>query len=237
MKRAVSNVLSYIFAACMCLSVFCFVIESVSFDVDFHYENVDLDFVKSRILIDDGQVKDAVYKVASYIKGETDDMQFYLEDGGYLFNERELVHMADVKNLFALCDFLKFACIGICMVIFIGLFAINGFYSFRFIARGCVMTMLSMIGIVIILGAWYMIDFSGFWTAFHKVAFTNDLWLMMPDDALIIFYTLEFFTAIVRRIIERLAVIFGVMFVAALIGWMLLPKEKGRRFGKKNFSY
>ena len=138
--------------------------------------------------------------------------------------------MEDVQRLFRFCSFLKVGCIGFCLVLFIVIYALNGKYSFRIIAKGCVLTMLSMIGIVILLGLWYMIDFEGFWTAFHKVAFTNDLWLMMPTDAIIIFYSLEFFTAVVRRIIERMAIIFGGVFVCGLLGWLILPKKRGRSF-------
>lgn len=236
MKRFLTRLLAWMFAVSLCLSVFCFVLESVAFDGDFHYESVDLDYISSKLSIDEEQVKSAIDTTVLYIKGGSDDMQVDLGEGKYLFNERELLHMVDVQNLFALCDFAKFVCIGACMLLFIVIFALNGFYSFKYIARGCVLGMLSMMGLVAIVGIWYMIDFSGFWTAFHEIAFTNDLWLMMPDDALIIFYTLDFFTIIVRRIIERLAVIYGAIFVGAFIGWVILPGEKGRKFGKKNFG-
>lgn len=236
MRYFISKALSGLFALSLCLCIICFVVESVSFDVTYHMENIDIEAVKREIPVDDSQVKAVIDRVVQYIKGGIDNLQIELPGGRELFNEREITHMEDVQKLFTFCSNLKYVCIIFCMMAFICLFAINGFYCFKFMARGCVMIMLSMIGIIALVGMWYMIDFSGFWTAFHKMAFTNDLWLMMPDDALIILYSMEFFTAIVRRIIERLAVILGALLALSLLGWMFLPGKRGKRFGKKNFS-
>lgn len=237
MKRWVSLLLAHLFGISLLLAVFCLVIESVSFDAEYQLSKLDKEYIKSEIAVDDSEIDSIARTIIQYLKGDTDNIQRVLSDGSELYNERELLHMDDVVNLFRLCELAKFACIGACMLLFIVLFALNGFYCFSIIGEGCVKVLISMFGLVVIAGLWYMIDFDSFWTAFHKIAFTNDLWLMMPDDALIIFYTAEFFTAIVKRIIERLAVAMGAIFVIALVMWGLLPKEKGKKFGKKNFSH
>lgn len=237
MKGILSKGLSYVFALMLCLSILCFVLQRVSFDVELHKESVYRDYIYSELNIDDEQIDNALNVVVEYIKGNSNDMQITLPDGRQIFNERELTHMVDVQNLFAICDFTKFACISGCMLCFIVLFALHGFYCFKHMARGFVSAVLSMMGVVVLVGIWYFVDFSGFWTAFHEIAFTNDLWLMMPDDALIIFYTLEFFQTIVRRIVELLAVIYGVLFGVATVLWIILPREKGRKFGKKNSGH
>ena len=237
MKRLLSACLAYVFALSLFLSAFCYVIESVSFDVEYQLANIDYDYIKSKLPMNDDEIDSVVRTVVQYLKGDTDSIQRTLSDGRELYNERELLHMDDVIKLFHLCSKAKAFCIGFCMIVFFILFALNGFGCFKILCRGCVKAMLSMAGIFVLVGIWYMIDFNSFWTAFHEIAFTNDLWLMMPDDALIIFYTAEFFTVIVRKIIEKLAVILGGIFVCSLVGWIILPVEKRKRFGKKNTCY
>lgn len=231
MRRWMSRILAGLFGIAFCISIICFVLEGVSYDVNYHMENLDVEAIKSELPVTDSEIGNVAKIIVDYIKGDKDDMQVELPGGQTMFNERELTHMHDVRRLFEICSFMKFACLGFCLMLFMGLYILNGMYCFKHIARGLTVVIIWLMIIGAFIGFWYYFDFSGFWTAFHKLAFTNDLWLMMPDDAIIIFYSAEFFTAIVRRILEQLAVILGVVLAVSAAAWIFLPgRKKGRKF-------
>ena len=56
--------------------------------------------------------------------------------------------------------------------------------------------------LVCLLGIWILADFNGFWTTFHQVFFSNDLWLLNPyTDLMINLFPEAFFNHLVVRII------------------------------------
>ena len=62
------------------------------------------------------------------------------------------------------------------------------------------------------------VDFDAFWTAFHHVAFRNDLWLLNPStDLMINLFPAAFFSKLVFRIVMMFAIGFIGCFVGAYI--------------------
>ena len=65
--------------------------------------------------------------------------------------------------------------------------------------------------VVLCFGIWVLADFTAFWTAFHHMFFTNDLWLLDPRvDRMILICPEQLFFGIVVRFI-------GLFLAAALI--------------------
>lgn len=115
--------------------------------------------------------------------------QYQLSDGAPLYNERELQHMLDVKNLVSKAMITWY--ITIALLILFGLFATEaGFLPefWRAFSRGGLATLLLIV--VIIFGV--LASFDWLFTAFHRVFFEGDTWLFRYSDTLIRLFPIRF---------------------------------------------
>jgi len=133
-----------------------------------------------------------VYMITGYLSGRTDTFQHVYSVAGMdcmAFNQKEQQHMADVQGLFGLCQALA----SLPVALFASLILLQKAdldVFFRWFRR-TLLVVLALVTVVIILAC---IDFSSLFILFHKVAFTNDLWLLDPrTDLLIRLMPLEFF--------------------------------------------
>ena len=126
--------------------------------------------------------------IAVYLTGGGKTFQYYFSDAEgntvECFSSREAEHMADCRDLIALAGRFRWY-LGIAGLILLGVGAILWKHMKSF-ANG----MLAGFGVALAIGLalliWGMISFDGLFTAFHKLAFTNDLWLMNPETDMII---------------------------------------------------
>lgn len=165
----------------------------------------------------------------------------YLEEidrlKGYLFNTREdsslidsvysedeVSHMKDVYRLFQMVRI-------ICLVSFFaaGFIIIKNRESISSIDISRKWSLFIVFPVLIFAPA--IINFEKFWTAFHKVLFSNDLWLMDPRYSLMInllpekiFYSISMMTIIVYFII---------VLAAALCFSFFSKREESASYGTK----
>lgn len=143
-----------------------------------------------------------------------------------LFNERELLHMKDVKGLFQLVWGIQLIS-GLWLV----LYGAARFLRFRqpairSLSRlgvwGGVVTLL----IVANLGLLALIDFESVFVQFHLLSFTNDLWLLNPErDYLIMMFPGGFFFDATLAI-AALSVAGALALIGA--GWLVPRVDSGR---------
>ena len=73
--------------------------------------------------------------------------------------------------------------------------------------------------VLILLGIWVAVDFNSFWTEFHHLFFTNDLWLMdYATCRMIRICPLPLFNEIVVRFALMFLVPFALMLALAVWG-------------------
>lgn len=127
-----------------------------------------------------------VRMIVSYLKGDRPDFQhFFTVDGTeYIaFNAKEQQHMADVRGLFRLCDARLWGLIAaVTAAVLAGMRLFREERLLRVFRR----TLLSVLAAVGVLAALACADFDGVFILFHRVAFTNDLWLLDPRTDLLI---------------------------------------------------
>ncbi len=141
------------------------------------------------------------------------------------FNAREMAHMEDCFKLFALLRKVRRRLIPWAVLL-----AVGGAYLLgdRKKARRC--ACLAPLILLLPLGAfgvWAAVDFNGAFTFFHRVLFTNDLWLLDPaTDLLIRICPASMFMAMGLRIgLWSLAAVVGVPALAILLTF-IWPKDK-----------
>ncbi|MCL2149410.1 MAG: TIGR01906 family membrane protein [Dehalococcoidia bacterium] len=144
-----------------------------------------------------------------------------------LFNEREVVHLKDVKDLVRL-DYIALVVTGLYSLVYaaFALWYRRPAYRRDLAAGGLSGGILSM-GILAVVGVIALVDFGGFWQQFHLLSFTNDLWLLDPSrDYLIMMFPEGFWfdsVLIVAGLTACLALIIGGL------SWFYLKNNRGRQ--------
>lgn len=159
----------------------------------------------------------------------TVDIIDYLKDKGKEelltphFNEKEVLHMKDVQDLFNMARLVKYITATVSFIIII--YSIKtGF--FKKLVRYLIIGLFSNHLILSILSLIIATDFNKYWTIFHEIFFTNDLWLLNPKTDLMIQMLPEpFFSGISLRIGLSFFIILSII---QIIGFYYLKKGRDK---------
>ncbi|ACZ62350.1 TIGR01906 family membrane protein [Dehalococcoides mccartyi] len=138
------------------------------------------------------QLKTAASALIGYFNNSEEYINLHLEKDGadvQVFNEREMLHLKDVKGLVRL----NYLILGICLVL------CGGFFLYLYLKKqpdfgkeggmaliqGGIFSLMLLGGIGLIA----LLDFQSFFTRLHLLGFSNDFWLLDPTkDYLIMFF-------------------------------------------------
>lgn len=135
--------------------------------------------------------------IADYLTGREQVFQYTFADAeGNLFrcfHDYEAAHMADCRELIRLDGIVMAACLaGAAVLTAAGLVFRPGRPAFF---RGMITGLRVAAVFAAVLGVWALVGFTGLFTAFHRLAFRNDGWLLDPrTDLLIRLMPEHFFT-------------------------------------------
>ena len=158
---------------------------------------------------------------AGYLTGREESFQYTFRNAAgdifLCFQPHEADHMADCRELIALSGRLRWILGGTAlMLIGTGILLRRERRAFT---TGLLAGLTSAAGIGALILGWALVDFAGLFTAFHRLAFTNDGWLLDPrTDLLIRLMPTEFFTALGLRVLAWTAAASGVL---GMTGWFL----------------
>ena len=161
--------------------------------------------------------------LADYLAGRRQDIdteETLLGTNQQVFNADEKAHMTDVYNLFVLERHIRSLCLAAGAVLLGSAFALAGkkTKSAALSAMKAFFCTLAVLAAALIA----LFQFSGFdrlFILFHKLLFTNELWLMDPrTDAMIRMFPSEFFMQIAMESGVS-ALIYGLGFTAA--AWLI----------------
>ena len=155
-----------------------------------------------------------VEMITRYLKGDEVPFQhiFIVNGTQYTaFNQKEQQHMADVQDLFLLCRRIGLISSGATLLL-----ALLGKHICWRTVRRTLLAILAAVTALILLAC---IDFGSLFVLFHKVAFTNDLWLLNPQtDLLIRLMPLEFFISY--------AAIIGGVWLVGMVGLLIYTTHR-----------
>ena len=170
-----------------------------------------------------------------YLKDKREDLQVVTRVGGTqrtFFSQRELDHMVDVKNLFIAGLNLRRGCLLLAVVSAGLLYFLKGKLSSILPLAMCVGTGLFFLA-ACLLAAIVSTDFTKYFTVFHEIFFDNDLWLLNPNEDLLINIVPEpFFVDTAARI----ATVFGgsVLLLLAACLLSLYCSKRNKRCHQNN---
>jgi integral membrane protein (TIGR01906 family) len=193
-----------------CVNFFCF---QKSF-YQREYQKLD---TAEQIGMSGADLQAATDALLDYLRGRREDLHVQAIIGGQqreVFNQREILHMADVRTLY-----LWAMRIGNGLLILAAAFYLWAWIGGRdkaAVLGGYLQGNYILLGLIAVLGIYAALDFNSFWTGFHKIFFTNDLWLLDPrTDILIQMVPEQFFFDLVMRIVVSAAVIIAILMAAA----------------------
>lgn len=155
-----------------------------------------------------------------------------------MFNQREVDHMVDVRDLYLLAMLVRnvlFFVAAVCVFALLLIFRKNRTKEdFKSLKQGLLLALLVFLGILLAIGAYAALDFNAFWTRFHLLFFSNDLWILNPlTDRLIMMVPSPFFSALVKKIILTALLALIVYNVLAFSLSFLLEKYSFKRTNKE----
>jgi integral membrane protein (TIGR01906 family) len=132
--------------------------------------------------LDSQQLRTVAQHLIDYFDLRTNTAQITVDKGGEklnLFNERELIHLGDVKNLIQRDYWVQRVVFLLMAVCALALFF--GFKSgWRMLVRGLFWGSFITVGLMIILALWAFFGFERFFILFHVVSFSNQYWMLDP---------------------------------------------------------
>ncbi len=126
--------------------------------------------------ISEAELRDVDRALAAYLAGDREALS------SVPFNETEMRHMADCYDLFVLLR----RALWVCGIAGAALTAIGIAAGARRPDRILLICASACALALIALAVWGCIDFASLFTCFHKLLFTNDLWLLDPATDLLI---------------------------------------------------
>lgn len=157
----------------------------------------------------------------TYLRGDAGNE--ILEDN---FNEREILHMEDVEGLFKNGYRIKYISIFLTGFILAILWKRKDKDVIKSVIKGLFVNYI----ILAILSLMIYFDFSKYFTIFHHIFFTNDLWLLNPrTDLLIQMLPEELFMGIATRIV---ILFIGLIATIQIIGYIISRNKKIIRMGE-----
>lgn len=161
----------------------------------------------------------------AYLIGEKEELSIETDVEGVrqdFFNEQDRLHMADVKNLFLGGLKLRNICLIICILLLVTLFLMKAPWMDILPGAYTVSVGIFLVA-VLLLGVLFASDFNKYFTIFHEIFFTNDLWIFDPEtDYMIRMLPEGLFYDMVMRI--------GAIFVGSLLGlWVIFGIWSFRR--------
>ena len=139
---------------------------------------------------------------AAYLTGQEEKFQYIwtdADDRGYIgFQAHEADHMADCRELIGLAGTLRWIT-GAAALLLAGIGIL--LRSWKAFAGG-MLTGLCAAGVLVAgIAVWALVNFDGLFITFHRVAFTNEGWLLDPrTDLLIRLMPVHFFVSLGIRI-------------------------------------
>lgn len=218
--KTVTKIICTLIAVAMIFAVLYSIVDGLAFSTSFY----DREYRKlgraEHIGMSHEDLMKTTQKLIDYMSGRSPDMVVSAVINGVereVFNEQETVHMADVVVLFqsfSLFRWISFGAFAAAAVLFAAVIKRNRlFIAAKIILWACGISAL----ILAALGVWAAIDFQSFWTAFHELLFTNNLWLFDEKTSVMInMFPWEFFFDFIMYFLIWTAAAIGVPFALSV---------------------
>lgn len=239
MKKTAETLTGILFGLSLIVFLLLSSIDMNCFNVTFFEEQYrELNTAESLRMPQEDLMK-ATTTLLDYLRGDVDSIEVDVRINGVTqeaFNDREKAHMVDVRALYQHAMIVRWAALG-GIILSLALSIVERRRHFlSVLSAGLLQVSVLFILFLCLLGVWIMADFNGFWTTFHQLFFTNDLWLLNPaTDRMINLFPEAFFSHLVIRILLWFLAFYLPCLIVAFynrrqsIQMFFFPQSVGRR--------
>lgn len=213
--------LPWLSGMCMILLVVLTAVDWIALNKDWYagwYENSRL---SEQLGVSNEAIESAMNMMLDYVAGNAASMDGQLEELGEVYNAKEKAHMKDVRSLYESAMQLRQICCGIvvAVVLYYLLTGQPGWLAWGYISAGCCWLVL-----IAFLGLWMATGFDDFWTHFHQLFFSNDLWLLDPaTDFMINICPEKLFSDLIGQILIFILAVTGGF---GIVSWLGIRQRK-----------
>ena len=180
------------------------------------YNCFNLDFYKN--FYSKGNLAPNINTSNDELINNTSNLLDYLNSNAELntswFTEKDILHMKDVRTLYNVSFYTMIFFIVLFIITTILIIILSKHKTMFYITRTFNKTLLAFIILIIVLAGIISYNFNSFWIKFHQLLFSNDLWLLSPDESnLIKMVPEEFFISLITTIILHILLLFIALFV------------------------
>ena len=184
------------------------------------YNCFNLDFYKN--FYEKENLAPSINTTSSELINNTENLLAYLKDNTSLnknwFSDKDILHMIDVKNLYNVSFKVMTFCLIIFVITTIIIIITKKTKTLLYITKTFNKTLVIFILLIAILAGIIAYNFNSFWIRFHTILFSNDLWLLSPDESnLIRMVPEEFFISLITRIIIHIFIVFTLLLITNII--------------------
>ena len=184
------------------------------------YNCFNLDFYKN--FYEKENLAPSINTTNSELINNTENLLAYLKDNTSLnknwFSDKDILHMIDVKNLYNVSFKVMTFCLIIFVITTIIIIITKKTKTLLYITKTFNKTLVIFILLIAILAGIIAYNFNSFWIRFHTILFSNDLWLLSPDESnLIKMVPEEFFISLITRIIIHIFIVFILLLITNII--------------------
>lgn len=190
---------------------------------DWYYESYVKYGTAKETQISDEEMTEAIFRLIDYMEGRADSIQLSVTENGQtveMYNRQEIDHMVDVRALYQAWRAVRtYGGILAAITIAVCMLTLPKGQRIGMLCRGFLIAAAVFGAVLIVLGIWVAVDFNSFWTEFHHLFFTNDLWLMdYRTCRMIRICPLQLFNEIVVRFALIFLIPFALMLALAVWG-------------------
>lgn len=176
-------------------------VDIVVFDTDYYIEKYEEYNITDETGIKIEDLKEITVNLLNYLQDKSDNLVMFKEvnnSNEQVFESKEIKHLEDVKLLFIKGYFIRNILLVLSLILILYLLFKNKKLLLSILFYSSLFTILLIFILYLLISS----DFNKYFTYFHEIFFTNDLWLLNPKtDILIQMYPLDFFFDISFKII------------------------------------
>ena len=176
---------------------------------------------------------DYAHGLCQYLDGKTAVTQIKNAETGEgvnAFSDKENAHLQDVRGIVRFLKAARYVGGGLVIGALALLYFLQKRERPRMLAhavRGFSHSALFLLLFASALAVWGLVNFDGLFVTFHKVAFTNDLWLLNPNtDVLLTLMPLPFFTWYVVEILKSMLPVILMMLLVIIASTRIGKTQK-----------
>ncbi len=175
--------------------------------------------VERRTGLDDAALTSAASQLIDYFSNDEEFLDLRVDYEGReieLFNEREITHMADVKDVMNVMFNAVWVTGAMVVIVVAGGFFLLGRGFLPMLRSGIMWSTIAGLTVAALFGLATLIDFNTTFRLFHEVVFRNDFWKLSPSQSLLLrLFPQGFWFAATLILVALTAVQLGVVYGAA----------------------